>query len=178
MSQALREAEQVEPDGGRVAGAANSLGLLYHDQGRLETAQSLYQRALTIWQAQFGGEYELVAAALNNLAEIALAEGDGARAEPLYQRVPSIERRLLGAGHPAVTLSNPAELYRRQGRETASESLYRLALILLEEAYGTDHQDLGPVLNNLAALYKWQGLYAWAAGSVDRNDYRQPGLPG
>jgi hypothetical protein len=40
--------------------------------------------------------------------------------------------------------------------------LYGLASILLEAAYGNDHQELGPVLNNLAALYKSRGLYAWA----------------
>lgn len=48
LQRALREAEQVSPDDPRVAAAANNLGLLYHDQGRFQAAQSLYTRALAI----------------------------------------------------------------------------------------------------------------------------------
>ena len=164
LQRALREAEQVSLDDPRVATAANNLGLLYHDQGRLQEAQSLYTRALTIWEQQLGPEHEDVAAALNNLAEIAHVEGEWGRAETLYERVLSIERKVLGAAHPdvAISLNNLAELYRKQGRETAAESMYSLALILMEEARGMDPPDLGPVLNNLAVLYKGRGLYAWA----------------
>ena len=115
LQRALREAEQVGPDDPRVATAANNLGLLYHDQGRLQEAQSLYTRALAIWEQHVGPEHEDVAAALNNLAEIAHAEGDWARAEPLYERVLAIERKVLGAAHPdvAISLNNLAELYRK-----------------------------------------------------------------
>ncbi|HNE34845.1 MAG TPA: tetratricopeptide repeat protein, partial [Nitrospira sp.] len=86
LAQALREAAQSRADDARVAVAANQLGLLYHDQGRLAEAESLYQRALGIWEAQLGPEHEDVAAALNNLAEIAHAKGEWAAAEPLYER--------------------------------------------------------------------------------------------
>ncbi|MDR4473854.1 MAG: tetratricopeptide repeat protein, partial [Nitrospira sp.] len=154
LAQVMREAEQAGDEGGRVALAANSLGLLYHDQGRLAEAESLYTRALGIWEAQLGPEHEDVAAALNNLAEIAHARGEWAAAEPLYERVLAIERKTLGAAHPdvAISLNNLAELYRKQGRETAAESSYHLALTLMEQAHGPDHAELGPVLNNLAAL--------------------------
>lgn len=50
LSQALQEAEHDQPNGGRVAEAANNLGLLYHDQGRLGAARALYERALAIRQ--------------------------------------------------------------------------------------------------------------------------------
>ncbi|MCS6316791.1 MAG: tetratricopeptide repeat protein, partial [Nitrospira sp.] len=147
LRRALDEAEQVGFDAARVAAAANNLGLLYHDQGRLAEAQPLYARALAIWEQQLGPEHEDVAAALNNLAEIAHAEADWGRAEPLYERVLAIERNVLGAAHPdvAISLNNLAELYRKQGRETAAESMYSLALILMEEARGMDPPDLGPV---------------------------------
>ena len=118
LQRALREAEQAGPDDARVATAANNLGLLYHDQGRLQEAQSLYTRALAKWEQHLGPEHEDVAAALNNLAEIAHAEGDWGRAEPLYERVLAIERKVLGAAHPdvAISLNNLAELYRKQGQ--------------------------------------------------------------
>ena len=96
------KAEQDRADGARVALAANHLGLLYHDQGRLTEAESLYARALGIWEAWLGSEHEDVAAALNNLAEIAHAKGDWTAAEPLYERVLAIERKTLGAAHPDV----------------------------------------------------------------------------
>ena len=50
LQRALAEAERVRSDDSRVALAANNLGLLYHDQGRLAEAQSLYSRALGIWE--------------------------------------------------------------------------------------------------------------------------------
>ncbi|MBX3123803.1 MAG: tetratricopeptide repeat protein, partial [Nitrospira sp.] len=124
LMQVLREAEQGGADDARVALAANQLGLLYHDQGRLSEAEALYLRALGTWEAQLGPEHEDVAAALNNLAEIAHAKGEWAAAEPLYERVLKIERQTLGPAHPdvAISLNNLAELYRKQGRETAAES--------------------------------------------------------
>ncbi|MES4786347.1 MAG: tetratricopeptide repeat protein, partial [Nitrospiraceae bacterium] len=45
LARALREAEQTPSNADRVATAANNLGLLYHDQGRLVDAQVLYRRA-------------------------------------------------------------------------------------------------------------------------------------
>ena len=116
LVRALREAEQTGSDADRIATAANNLGLLYHDQGRLAEAQVLYGRALTNWEARFGPEHEQVAAALNNLAEIADAEGDWAEAEPLYERVLAIERKVLGAAHPDVAIS------RQQLGRTLSEA--------------------------------------------------------
>jgi hypothetical protein len=99
LQRALREAEQAGPDDARVATAANNLGLLYHDQGRLQEAQSLYTRALAMWEQHLGPEHEDVAAALNNLAEIAHAEGDWGRAEPLYET--GAGNRAQGAGRGA-----------------------------------------------------------------------------
>jgi len=79
LAQALRDAEQSGATDARVALAANHLGLLYHDQGRLTEAESFYLRALDIWEAQLGPEHEDVAAALNNLAEIAMPKASGLR---------------------------------------------------------------------------------------------------
>ena len=76
LTQALREAEQGQADDARVALAANHLGLLYHDQGRLTEAESLYARALGIWEAHWAPSTGCGPAALNNLAEIAHAKGD------------------------------------------------------------------------------------------------------
>lgn len=44
LQQALHEAEQARSEDGRVATAANNLGLLYHDQGRLAEARALRAR--------------------------------------------------------------------------------------------------------------------------------------
>ena len=70
---------------------------------------------------------------LNNLAALYRAQGQYAKAEPLYQRALAIREKALGAAHPqvAMSLNNLAEFYDNQGRYAKAEPLYQRALAIL-----------------------------------------------
>src|SRR5262249_50092007 len=52
---------------------------------RVSDAQSLYQRALPIWEKAVGSDYPYVATSLNNLAELYRMQGRYSEAEPALQ---------------------------------------------------------------------------------------------
>ena len=62
---------------------------------------------------------------------------------------------MLGASHARVgqTLNNLAIVYRRQGKYSEAEGLYKRALAIREKALGANHGDVGQTLNNLALVY-------------------------
>jgi tetratricopeptide (TPR) repeat protein len=66
-----------------------------------------------------------VATSLNNLARVYKAQGDYAKAEPLYKRSLAIREKALGPDHPdvATSLENLASLYRASERHTEAEAL-------------------------------------------------------
>ena len=61
-----------------------------------------------------------LATSLNNLAALAMAQGQYPHAEPFLQRALTIVEHTLGAAHPVVatSLENYAELLRRLDRQT------------------------------------------------------------
>ena len=81
-------------------------------------AESLYKRALAIFEKALGLGHPSVASALNNLASLYNEEARYADTEPLYKRALAIREKALGPDHPDVaqSLNNLAGLYRNQGR--------------------------------------------------------------
>jgi len=105
-----------------------------------------------------------VATALNNLAGLYRAQGQYARAEPLYRRSLAIWEKAFGPDHSVVAtgLNNLAMLHRAQGQYAEAEPLYKRSLAIREKAFGPDHPDVALSLNNLALLYHSQGKYTQA----------------
>ena len=68
----------------------------------------------------------ILAATLNNQAELYKEQGRYADAEPLYKRLLAIREKALGRDHPDVmqSLNNLADLYSAQGRNADAEPLY------------------------------------------------------
>lgn len=80
-------------------------------------------------------------------------------AERTYQLDLENREKLLGPGHPGVahSLYGLAELYRRQGRYTEAEPLYRRLLAIREKALGPDHPDVAMSLEGYAELLRETG---------------------
>jgi tetratricopeptide (TPR) repeat protein len=76
-------------------------------------------------------------------------------------RALSIREQRLGSEHPetAVSLSNLALLYQRQGKYAQAERLLQCACLISELALGATHPEMAVSLNNLAGLYYDQGKY-------------------
>ena len=81
----------------------------------------------------------ILAATLNNQAELYKEEGRYAEAEPLYKRALAIWKKALGPDHPdfAQSLNNLAGLYLAQGRYADAEPLYKRALASTPEQKGS-----------------------------------------
>jgi tetratricopeptide (TPR) repeat protein len=148
----------------RTAHLHASLGSALYMIGDYASAQSYYQRALTLWERVLGPDHPSVAVGLGNLASVYQAQGRYAEAELLLQRAQTICERVLGPDHPSMgtSLNNLASLYRAQGRYAEAELLYQRALATRERALGLDHPDTAMSLDNLAGLYRTQGRYAEA----------------
>jgi len=70
----------------------------------------------------------------------------------------------LGENHPDVasSLNNLAELYRAQGRYSATEMLLQQVLKIRQITLRESHPNVATSLNNLAGLYRYQGRYSEA----------------
>ena len=72
----------------------------------------------------------ILAATLNNQAELYKEQGRYAEADPLYRRALATWKKALGPNHPdlAQSLNSLAEMYSAQGRYADAEPLYKRAL--------------------------------------------------
>jgi tetratricopeptide (TPR) repeat protein len=82
-------------------------------------------KALAIREKALGPEHPDVAASLNSLAELYQAQGQYAKAEPLYDRALAILEGALGPEHPnvATCLENYALCLRAMDRSQEAEPL-------------------------------------------------------
>jgi tetratricopeptide (TPR) repeat protein len=132
-----------------VAMALNNLGLWYKASGRLEEAEFLYQRALTI----AGPDCTETAAIYYNLAALEQARGRFERAEIYIRQACEVRLRFRTTEHPeyATDESLLAAVLDAQGRFHEAEHLYWHALSVFEHTLGADHHEIAVHLNNMAA---------------------------
>jgi CHAT domain-containing protein/Tfp pilus assembly protein PilF len=152
------------PDHRDVAGAINSLAIIYSYKGEYAKAESLFQRALVILEKALEPGHPDIAASLNNLALIYWGKCEYPKAEPLFQRSLEIWEKALGPEHNdiAYPLNNLALLYNNIGEYAKAEPLYQRALAIREKTLGPEHPLFAISLNNLANLYRNRGDYAKA----------------
>ena len=153
-----------------AADLLNRAGIYLREHASFSIAEPLFQRALVIYEQQWGCEYLQVASPLNNLAILYRRQGRHEQAEPLFLRALHIREQALGPHHPEVAplLNNLAILYRQQGRHEQAEPLFLRALHIWEHALGPHHLGVAPPLNNLAILYAEQGKYELAEPLLQR----------
>jgi len=133
-----------------------ALAALLDGQKKYREAETLYRRALAIFERVYGEEHYEIAVSLNNLAAIYHALGKLEEAEHLYQRALAIKEKIFGADHPdvAMTLNNLAMFYKSIKRYAEAETLYRRALTIFEKALGPDHPNVPICLDNYAQLLR------------------------
>ena len=76
-----------------------------HGRARYAEAHPLAERALTLAEATFGPDDEIVAARLGNLANVLADQGDLDAARALHERALAIREARLGPDHPATVRS-------------------------------------------------------------------------
>jgi tetratricopeptide (TPR) repeat protein len=133
-------------------------GMELYRAAKYREALPFFARAFELAEGRYGKESPLLAADLNDLAEVHRQLGNLVQAEELYKRAIGLDQQAGGDGPGlATSLNNLALLYRTQGRLKEAEPLYKRSLSLLEKALGPGHQDVAKGLNNLAILYRMKG---------------------
>jgi tetratricopeptide (TPR) repeat protein len=139
--------------------ALDSLGILYADQGRLQDAEAMYQRALDGKEKALGPGNTSTLTTVNNLGLLYKAQGRLQDAEAMYQRALDGKEKALGSDHTSTldTVNNLGLLYYGQGRLQDAGAMYQRALDGKEKTLGLDHPSTLTTVHNLSALYKAQG---------------------
>ncbi|MCU7548181.1 tetratricopeptide repeat protein [Chitinophagaceae bacterium LB-8] len=139
----------------------NSLGNLYFQMGKYETALLPYQQALTIRKKILGEGHPEYATTLNDLADVYMRLGQYETSLLLYEQALAIKKKVLGEEHPeyATSLNSLAYLYKEMGQYEKALPLYEQALSITIKVQGEDHPNTANVLNNLAFLYREMAHY-------------------
>lgn len=174
----VRAADTAGRDDLALAGALYELAIIRRQQGALDEAAALYERALAIRERLQGPSHPDVATVLNNLAAVEVARERYARAMPLLQRAFEVRERALGGTDMLTvqTMSNLALLHAAQGDASVAEPLYQRAIAALEAMDPPRPADLDRVLANYAALLRDTGREA-EAGRVEARARLRPSLP-
>ena len=119
-------------------------------------AESLFRRALAIFEKSYGRDHPATAMGLSGLAGSLVGTNCLGEAEPLYQRALAIDEASYGPDHPqvAIDLSNLAELLRRANRFAEAEPVFRRALAIFEKSYVPDHPLVEANLGRLTELLR------------------------
>ncbi|KAH7303005.1 hypothetical protein BKA65DRAFT_240068 [Rhexocercosporidium sp. MPI-PUGE-AT-0058] len=142
-----------------IAWACHSLGLLYANQGKLDEAEKMYQRALQGKEKAWGLDHISTLRTVNNLGLLYKYQGKLDEAEKMYQRALQGKEKAWGPDHTSTldTVNNLGGLYAFQGKFDEAEKMYQRALQGKEKAWGLDHISTLRTVNNLGLLYKYQG---------------------
>ncbi|KAK5202314.1 hypothetical protein LTR41_011941 [Exophiala xenobiotica] len=134
----------------------NNLGALYRDQGKLEDAEKVYQRALAGYEKALGVDHTLTLDTVHNLGNLYLDQAKLEEAEKMYQRALAGKEKALGADHTStlLTVNNLGRLYAAQGKLEEAEKMYRRALAGCEKALGVDHTSTLDTVYRLGKLYR------------------------
>ena len=141
-----------EPDSRSIAAALFELGVLSLRRHHIESAESLFRRALSIQEHVVGPGSPSLVGPLTFLAAVIRNNGEYAEAESILRRALEIEESAFGNTSPRinVSLQNLASLLQDKGDFANAEAMYRRALRLVEERFGPDHPRTASVLFSLA----------------------------
>ncbi len=142
-----------------LAEAYSSAGVLARYQGDYEAAQSLYERALRLFQQQ--NDERGIASTLNNLAVVARVRGDYAGARSLQEQSLAIRRRLGNPDDLSASLNNLGIVARVQGDFEEARQLHTESLELSRRI--GQGRGVSTALINLGAVALAQEQFAEAA---------------
>ncbi|CAG7955633.1 unnamed protein product [Penicillium nalgiovense] len=140
-------------------GALHNLGTLYSDQGKLNEAEEMYQRALAGCEKALGPDHTSTLDTVNNLSILYASHGKLKDAEEMYQRALAGKEKALGPDHTSTldTVHKLGTLYKNQGKLNEAGEMYQRALAGYKKALGPDHTSTLDTVHNLGTLYSDQG---------------------
>jgi serine/threonine-protein kinase len=137
-----------------LADSVRALGAAHYLLGHLDTADSLYNRALAMDRQLYGTNHPRVADDMVSLGEVQHDRTDDANAERYYRKALSINQSWYGKEHPRIALSMAAVaqslIYQQRYEEAAV--LLRDAVLMQERIFGKVHPQVAQGLNTLGLL--------------------------
>lgn len=145
---------------GCQAGSKKSGGNLF-DAGSYADAENAYKQELIDQKRTFGSDHAVVAATLNNLAQLYDTQGRYGEAENYHKQALAIREKNNGPESPVVaqSVASLASLYDKQGRHDEAAPLHDRALTIREAALGPGHPAVADSLDALARHFSDQGRY-------------------
>ena len=140
-------AEQLGDDK-LAAAAANLMGVLNYQQGKLRESRACYERALTLLDRE--GERRAAIGTLINLTAVLQHQGDPDSATRASERARDLGRELGDRRGEALAIANLATLAEGHGRLDDANTLLEQALRIMREV--GDRPNEGQTLANLAAI--------------------------
>ncbi|MEV4013126.1 tetratricopeptide repeat protein [Nonomuraea angiospora] len=147
-----------------LADTAKAVTRMLRLSGSFIPAHQLAEQALLVITARLSHNDPALLGLQHSHATILHRLGAYERAEQLYRKVSTAQRRILGAEHKATlwTLRNLASLLVDRGAHIEAERIYRQALRIQQLQLGNDHPDTLWTQHSLAVLQASQGEYAAA----------------
>ena len=137
----------------------SGLAILYDEQGRLDEAERLYRRTLSLRRRVLGDEHPETLKAAAQAASLFMKRGRNDEAETLYAEAVAGARKALPKGH-----YNTAGYLRGHGRALLNLERYDEAETALLEAHELSEKALGPAddrtvqtIESLVELYEARG---------------------
>ncbi len=141
--------------------ALNFLGELYYLLGRLQDAELIYDKSLSIRRRMLPHGHRLIGEMANRLAVIKSSRGAYREADILFRESLSTLEEVYGSDHPEVarTLTDLAESLFSQHKVEPARRLLERALGMQERALRSNDPRLGRTRCNLAAVYVARGRF-------------------
>jgi tetratricopeptide (TPR) repeat protein len=134
------------------------LGILYKDQGKLDEAEKMYQRALQGFEKAWGPDHTSTLNIVNNLGLLYADQGKLDEAEKMHQRALQGYEKALSAENittyiPALnTIWAFGSLFERKADLAKARIMYSKALVGYDKVVGPDHPRSRSLQDNLRAL--------------------------
>jgi tetratricopeptide (TPR) repeat protein len=130
------------------------LGVQLKERQEYQKAEESFNRALDIFETNYGENHVTIASVLFNLASLHIATERYQKAERLYSRALTFYEATYGSNHPMVgkTLTGLARVSKNLKRYQEAEDLVQRAINIFEKNYGNDHFSLCSRLFTLSEI--------------------------
>ena len=155
----------------RKAQLRNNIGAIHFRAGRLAQARAHYEESAAVLRTSAGGnDPRLLAATLNNLANVYVQYGRYAEAASTLTRSIELMETAVGAEHPAVAsvLGNLANVRHDQGRFEDALALHDRGYEIRRASLPEHHPYIAASLGNLGLMHKSLRNYAEARDHLRR----------
>jgi len=146
-------------DHAEVAASLLALGLLRHDQARMDTAEQLVRGALAVTRRHHDRDHPAVITALNGLGALLSDKGEHDEAIAVVSEAVDLQARTDTTSEYSGSLTILANAHYYAGNFAISDSLNRIVLALDRRLYGEQHPNVGDALINLGAIQNQLGHY-------------------